>query len=116
MKLIKTKKVETITEEITVEDGVYYFSLSYFGDEAYEYYRIEIETSGDTDVYPDVGFTKVRDSYDDYLVLFRKDYRDSLPTIAELYFKGEDLNDEEKLKTITEEEFFAVKEKVKQQL
>ena len=116
MKLIKTKTIETITEEITVEDGIYYFSLGYFGDEPYEYYRIEIETSGNSDVYPEISITKLRDSYDDYLVLFRKDYRDSLPTIAELYFKGENLNDEESIKTITEEEFLTVKEKVKQLL
>jgi len=116
MKLIKNKTIETVTEEITVGDGIYYFSLGYFGGEPYEYYKIEIETSGNSDVYPEVGFTKVRDSYEDYLVLFRKDYRDSLPTIAELYFKGENLNDEESIKTITEEEFLAVKEKVKQLL
>lgn len=116
MKLIKTKKVETITEEIIVEDGTYYFSLGYFGDESYEYYRVKIKSDVDETIFDEVEFTKVRDSYDDYLILSRNGYEDTLPTIAELYFKGESLNDEEKLKTITEEEFFLVKEKVKQKL
>lgn len=116
MKLVETKTIETVTEEITVEDGIYYLSLGYFGDEPYEYYRIEIETSGNSDIYPEVSITKLRDSYDDYLILFSKDYRDSLPTIAELYFKGESLDDEKTLKTITEGQFFDAKEKVKQKL
>ena len=116
MKLIKTKKVETITEEITVEEGTYYFSLGYLGDEPYEYYKIGIQNNGADDSYPLVEITRVRDSYDDYLILSKSDYMDSLPYTAESYFKGEKIDDEQVFKTITEEEFFAVKEKVKQKL
>jgi len=116
MKLIKTKTIETVTEEITVKEGIYYFSLRYFNDEPYEYYRISLLNNGADDSYPLVEITRVRDSYDDYLILSKSDYMDNLPYTAESYFKGENIDDEQRFKTITEEEFIAVKEKVKELL
>lgn len=43
MKIIKTKKVETIEKEIEVENGIYFFSLGYKNEEPDYYYRIEID-------------------------------------------------------------------------
>lgn len=114
MKLIKTKTIETVTEEITVEDGVYYFSLANFESEPFEYYRIEIDTEDDL---VEIKLTKILDDYFEYSIYYNTYYSvDDLPIIAQRLFFHEKSTVEINVKEITEEEFFAVKEKVKQQL
>jgi hypothetical protein len=103
MKLTKTKKIETITEEIEVNDGIYYFSYGYKNEEPYEFYKVIIEN----EVYDQVNLkiTKVRNSYDDYLVSFKEEITDYLGALIEEYFKGEWKQDELEIKEISSEEF-----------
>lgn len=115
MEIIKTKKVETIEEVIQINNGIYFFSLGIRDHEPEFYYKLIID-HGDWDSgMADIFITKVKDCYDDYLILYKEIFEDRLPYLIECYFKKE--NDFENwYEDITEEQFEAVKEKVKTKL
>lgn len=112
MKIIKTKKVETITEEIEIKEGIYYFSYGYKGEEPYEFYKVEIENENTSDAFTNVTTTKIRNSYKDYLVSNREYFTDYLGVTAEWYFKGEWNQNEQEIKEISAEEFEKQRQKV----
>lgn len=114
MKLTKTKKVETITEEIEILLGAYYFGRRFRFEDVYEFFKVVILKS-DTN-YADFTVSKVREVYEDYLISYRKDYSDYFGSVIECYFKQEEFLEDEELVTIKEEEFEAAKERVKQKL
>lgn len=116
MKLVKTKKVETITEEIDIADGIYYFCRLFKQENPYEFFRVVIENYNTKNNHVDLTVEKVRDSYQDHMISYFKDYRDYLGHIVECYFTKESFSDEEELTSITEECFFTAKERVKQKL
>jgi len=114
MKLTKTKKVETITEEIEILPGFYYFGRRFKFEEVYEYFKVVILKSDAN--YADFTVSKIRDVYEDYLISYRKDYSDYFGSVVECYFRQEEFLEDEELVNITEEEFEAAKERVKNKL
>ena len=105
MKIIKTKKVETITEEIEVKDGTYYFGYGYKGDEPYEFYKVIIENRDKSPRYTNITKTKLSNSIDDYQITHSKDFTDYLGVTTEWYFKGEWEQNELEIKEISAEKF-----------
>lgn len=63
----------------------------------------------------DIVIDKVKDVLDDYLISHKEMFEDRLPYAIENYFK-KDNDSENWYEEITEDQFLAVKEKVKQKL
>jgi len=115
MKITKTKKVETITEEIEVLDGTYYFSLGYRNEEPTYYYKVIID-SGDWDEgFADIHVTKIKDDWQDYFISQKTYFENGLIYDIENYFKKENEFDNW-YEDISEEVFIGAKERVKQRL
>ena len=116
MKITKTKEVETITEEIEILEGIYYFSYGYKNEDPYEYYKIEIYNESFSELLTNIITTKIRNSYQDYLISQREDFTDYLGANVEHYFKKEWLLNEYEIKEITEDIFEKQKQEVKEKL
>lgn len=116
MKLVKTKKVEKVVEEIEVKVGSYFFARAFKHEDPYEFYKVIIHESNTNNDHVDYTLEKVRDSYEDYSISYKKDYSDYLGLTVESYFKKDDFLEDEELFDISEETFSAVKEKIKKLL
>lgn len=103
MKILKTKTVETITEELTITDGTYYFSYGYTQEEPYEYYKVEVETSFWDNTLTAVSTTKIVNDGEDFLISHK--VSDDLDLKVKWYFIEEWNQIEEEIKEITCEEF-----------
>lgn len=114
--MIKLIKETTVTskEVKEIEDGIYYFSCGYKGDEQpYLYKKITITSnkfnSADLEVYT------VKKSYDEYTLAYEKNIEQELPYNLSFYFGGR-IDEEKEYLSITEEQFEKVKQEVKEKL
>lgn len=116
MKLIKTKKIETVLEEVEVKVGSYFFARAFKGENPYEFYKLIILECHPTNDHVDYILEKVRDCYQDYSISYKNDYSDYLGSVIESYFLKDDFLEDEELIDISSETFSAVKEKIRQLL
>ena len=112
MKIIKTKNIETVTEEITVENGTYYFSVSHGDLDPSMFFKVDIYGVGEEN-YADVAITSIQDIYDDYVLTYNSNVRSNLPQIVKNYFTEQETENEIKYKCITEKVFEMAKERIK---
>lgn len=112
MKITKVKTVETITQEVIVIDGTYYFSYGYNREEPYEYYKVAIENQDLCDTFASVEITKVRNCYEDFLISNRVEVTNELDIKIKWYFIKEWNQGEQEIKEITYEEFEKQKKNV----
>ena len=110
MKIVKTKTVETITEELTITDETYYFSYGYRQEEPYEYYKVEVETKFLNKTLTDVSTTKIVNDGEDFSISHK--VREDLDLKVKWYFIKEWNQVEEEIKEITCEEFEKQKKNV----
>lgn len=104
MKIIKESKVETITEEIHIEQGTYYFST----DNSCQYYKIVFEE--DSDKFIDYTVIEVNDYADEKSIILRSDgIYECLPHKYQKLFLGGG-------KKIEKEEFEENRQEVKERL
>ena len=112
MKITKTKEV--ITEEIEVEDGLYFISIGYKGDDSpYEFYKVNINRNafGRHTGYAQIDYTFVRNDEDDSCIRTKSSYDNFLPFDVNQFFL-QDFSAEKEYKEITEEEFEQQKQEV----
>ena len=82
MSIKLTKEKEVIKEEIEVEDGLYFFSVGYKGDEPYEFCKINInsESYARHRGYAELTWEFLRNSDDDdYFIKKKVEYENYLP-------------------------------------
>lgn len=109
-----TKKKEVVTEEIEIEDGLYFISIGYKGDaDPYEFYKINInsEAFGKHTGYTQIDYTFVRNDNDDSCIRTKSSYDNFLPFDVNQFFL-QDNSAEKEYKEITEEEFEQQKQEV----